>query len=162
MISKYRNSNYCWHYRLDFKKQINGEMDMLFIAAPAVTTGKLSPLIRQGPDCRRQSSWQRVKGCDSYQCKGKAQLLKRNLKCTQGQAQNSDRDYARWQWNRLGVPRKPIVTGQKHQRLFYQNPLRKGKAFGHLNQYLSAAGAGCQGAVRERWTKIPTICIPRQ
>lgn len=32
---------------------------MLFIAASTVTTGELSHLIRQGPDCRRQSSGQR-------------------------------------------------------------------------------------------------------
>lgn len=129
---------------------------MLFIAASTVTTGRLSPSIMQGPDCRRQSSWQRVKGCDSYQWKGKAQLWKRNLKCAQGDAQTNECNYARWWWKRLGVPGKPIETGQKHHRLFNQIPLRKGKAFGHPNQYLSAAGAACQRAVRARWTKIPT------
>lgn len=45
-------------------------MDMLFIAASTVATGKLSPLIRQGPDCRRQSSW--VKGYDTLPMKGKS------------------------------------------------------------------------------------------
>lgn len=55
-------------------------MDMLFIAASTVATGKLSPLIRQGADCGRQSSWQRVKGYDTLPMKGKSTAVEKKSK----------------------------------------------------------------------------------
>lgn len=138
-------------------------MDMLFIAASTVTTGKLSTLIRQGPDCRRQSSWQRGEGLwypangrEKHSCRKKSENAP-NAKLTPMQVTMQDSDEAGWlhQKNLLWLEKK------KHCRLFYQNPLRKDEAFGHCNRCMSAAGAACQGAVRACWTETPTVCIHR-